>query len=247
MYKKIHNFYLAPDQWHEPYLLKDQEARHLSKVLRIKEGVQVRLINGEGRTGLFIVQSISKNQVLLKPVEFFKFDPPVDRTVLALAWNKSFRRSWMMEKAVELGVWKILLWQARHSQGSIKDARSENWQGKIIAAGKQCENPWLPQLSFLPDGALEVIDTARAIQSKILLWEEETENSLVQCYQDLKPMEKIVVVGPEGGLDPSEVEAFIDAGFQAVSLGPRVLRWETAALAPLYLEMLFNSSNTWKA
>ncbi|MFP4127521.1 MAG: 16S rRNA (uracil(1498)-N(3))-methyltransferase [Desulfonatronovibrio sp.] len=239
MYQKISTFFLEPGKWQEPFILTDAEAHHLARVLRVKPGQKVRLINGQGQTGLFTVQEISKRQVSLSVEETRTWPEPLSKVYLALAWNKSFRRSWLLEKAVELGVWKIILWQARHSQGRTKDAVQDNWQAKMIAGAKQCENPWLPGLEFIHGGIDELIDRSKDLNFKILLWEEENRSMLMDYYQRHRPEEKIIVVGPEGGLAQEEVNSLTESGFTSLSLGPRVLRWETAALAPLFLDMLF--------
>ncbi len=239
MYEKHNTFFLEPGSWREPYILTGTEAHHLARVLRITPGQKVRLMDGRGRTGLFIVKDISRKEVLLSEKEIRLWPRPRSRVYLALAWNKSFRRSWLLEKAVELGAWKIILWQAMHSQGRITDARQDNWQGKMIAGAKQCENPWLPELIFMHNGAEDIINCFADMESKMLLWEEEKEAGFLDHYRKSRPLEKIIVVGPEGGLAREEVDALTGSGFVSLTLGPRVLRWETAALAPLYLDMLF--------
>ncbi len=241
MYHKINTFYLEPDKWQEPFSLSGGEAHHLARVLRVKPGQKIRLINGQGLTGVFTVQEITKRQVSLSVEETRSWPEPLSKVYLALAWNKSFRRSWLLEKAVELGVWKIILWQARHSQGRTRDAVQDNWQAKMIAGAKQCENPWLPGLEFVHGGVDELVHCSRSLDSRILLWEEEDQAMLMDYYQQHRPEEKIIVVGPEGGLAGEEVDSLTRAGFTSLSLGPRVLRWETAALAPLFLDMLFFS------
>jgi 16S rRNA (uracil1498-N3)-methyltransferase len=241
MYTKYETFFLEPELWSEPFTLTGAEARHLSKVLRLTPGKQVRLTDGRGRTGIFTVEDITRTKVFLSAAEIRSWPEPLSKVYLALAWNKSFRRSWLLEKAVELGVWKIILWQARHSQGRTKDAGQGNWQGKMIAAAKQGENPWVPELMFLHGGVRDLLEYAQKVESKVVLWEDEKEKSLIDYYRQQQPLEKIIVVGPEGGLAREEVDALKKSGFDSLSLGPRVLRWETAALAPLYLDMLFFS------
>ena len=240
MYTKYETFFLEPGSWREPFTLTGAEAHHLSKVLRLTPGKQVRLTDGRGRTGIFTVEGITRTKVSLSPGEIRSWPEPRSKVYLALAWNKSFRRSWLLEKAVELGVWQIILWQARHSQGRTKDAGQGNWQGKMIAAAKQGENPWVPKLIFLHGGVHELLEYSTDVESRIVLWEDEKEKSLIDYYrQQQQPEEKIIAVGPEGGLAREEVHALTRSGFESLSLGPRVLRWETAALAPLYLDMLF--------
>lgn len=241
MYQQYSTFFLEPEKWREPFSLTGSEAHHLTRVLRVNRGQKVRLTDGRGRTGIFTVQDISGKEVSLSREEIRSWPEPQSKIYLALAWNKSFRRSWLLEKAVELGAWKIILWQARYSQGRTKDARQDNWQGKMISAAKQGENPWIPELIFLHQGVHDLISCSKDMESRIVLWEEEKEEYLINYYQEQKPLEKIIVVGPEGGLAREEVDALKESGFVSLSLGPRVLRWETAALAPLYLDMLFFS------
>ncbi len=234
----MHTFYLSPEKWRDPYRLEQEEAHHLSRVLRIMPGSRVYLMNGMGRMGIFAVEKCTKKEVLLAPEGIWQEPEPAIRLHLALGWNKSSRRFWLLEKAVELRAWKIIFWSAKNSQGDMDRTRAENWHKRLLAAAKQSRNPWVPELIFIPGGVTELTSYARELPCRIVLWEQERRNNLLDIYLRSKDQERAVVVGPEGGIDPREHQALNAAGFDSATLGPGVLRWETAALSVLCLNML---------
>ncbi len=236
----MHTFYLSHDKWQEPYRLEQEEAHHLSRVLRIMPGSRVYLTDGLGRMGVFVVEKCTNKVVLLAPEKIWQEPEPALRLHLALGWNKSSRRFWLLEKAVELRAWKIIFWSAKNSQGKVDLSRAENWHKKLLAAAKQSRNPWLPGLVFLSGGIDELVSYAREIPAKIVLWEQEKKKNLVDMYLHGLDDEKVVVIGPEGGIDPDEVRELTSSGFISATLGRGVLRWETAALSVLCLDMLLS-------
>jgi len=242
----MHTFYLPPEKWQDPFILEQDEAHHLSRVLRIRPGEEVRLLDGQGRKGVFQVLECSRRQVLLQPQEIDLEQEPASRLHLALSWTKSSRRFWLLEKAVELGAWKIIFWEGRNSQKGMDRADFHNWSKRIRAAAKQCGNPWFPELLFLPGGVRAVADHAREMPERIVLWEQESARTLMDLYREGLSGDRIVVTGPEGGLSAREMQELESAGFIPASLGPRVLRWETAVLCVLSLDMFFrdNTSKT---
>ncbi|MDR2892368.1 MAG: 16S rRNA (uracil(1498)-N(3))-methyltransferase [Deltaproteobacteria bacterium] len=277
----MHNFYLAPDKWHEygesaqssngvvagetsdgsgmayspeaRQILDGPEARHLAKVLRIRPGEEIRLLDGQGRSGRFTVLNLEKNSVELAPLQVEKLPRPGNRCWLAAAYTKAARRSWLLEKSVELEAGGIWFWQAEHSQAKAPEVGKENWQDQLIAGAKQCFNPWLPELRTFPGGARQLADYAAGspvescsayqpnFSRRILLWEDASEDMLL-TEADFAPTpdqpgdgNTLFVMGPEGGLSAGEADLFSQSGFKCVSLGKRILRWETAALLCLGL------------
>lgn len=233
---RLNSFHLPPDQWPDqgPAVLRGAEARHLAKVLRHTPGDTVRLFDGAGREGLFTVAETSKSRVHLDPVEITQHPHRANGLVLALGFNKSSRRGWLLEKSVEFQAGGVAFWQGIRSQGRLPNQPKESWDDKLVQAAKQCGNPWLPQLAVLDGGAEGVTRFAAGFDSPILLWESQQTARLLEPA-DLMRGRTLVVVGPEGGLDDSEAKAFMKAGFKAMTLGDSVLRWETAALHCLSL------------
>jgi len=235
----MHTFYLPPEKWQEPYCLESDEAHHLSRVLRISAGEKIRVLDGRGRLGIFEVRTSSRKEAGLFPENIWRVPKPQTRLHLALGWNKSTRRSWLLEKAVELGVWRLVFWTGKNSQGRMDNASYQNWHKKIVTAAKQSRNPWFPEPVFLSGNVQELVQYARNIPVRIALWEQECQDDLVSLYQAGPEPDRVVAIGPEGGLTQEELQVLMQAGFKPASLGPRVLRWETAALSVLCLDMFF--------
>ncbi len=242
-------FYLAPDNWslqqNHTYLLEDvQEIRHLSNVLRLNKKDEIYIFDGQGRQALCSIEKINKRSVALSVLKELFFPKPDSLAIMALAWSKATRRGFFMEKAVELGVHEVWLWQGEHSQGKLPLKIKEHWQEQCIAAMKQCRNPWLPRIRMLKDGVQELIEESQDIEYKFLPWEKQ-DNIEILCPNLVgKQGKSIYVIGPEGGFSQNEIMNLTTHNFKCVSLGPRVLRCETAALLCLGIHWWSAQLNT---
>ena len=231
-------FYLPPTDWREPYSLQGREAKHAVKVMRLSAGDRVRLMDGRGRSGVFEIEAASKLNLDLKPIEITTHEEPDCRIHLAVGWVKSARRAWLMEKAVELGAWELIFWQGEHSQGRVPTDPKDTWREKLAEAMKQCANPWLPEIIVLPDGAGQLAEYASGFDRRYLLWEgrdPESETRLMNPEKVGVSGDALLVIGPEGGISEHEFRILSDSGFAPVSLGRRILRYETAAITALAL------------
>ncbi len=160
---------------------------------------------------------------------------PRVRSILALAWTKALRRSWLLEKAVELETAGVWFWQAERSQGQLPEEVKEHWQAQCIAGAKQSGAAWLPELRCLPGGLTQLTEQAAACEGRYVLLEDGEQARPLDMSTAGAPGTAVFVLGPEGGFATSEREALHAAGFIAVNLGQRILRWETAALLCLGL------------
>ena len=236
----VRTFFLEPDLWHEPYELDASESHHLTRVLRIREGEDVRVLDGRGREGRFRVLPYKKNAkaVALRLLDEWTYPEPESKVILAAGWTKAARRGWILEKAVEFEASGIWLWQAERSQFPVPSDIKESWQGQLAAGAKQCRNPWLPELRTMPGGVDELIALAEELGCEhrhVLV--ESGHKSVMSLTPDTlgQPGRTLCVVGPEGGFTAQEVEKLTRAGFLPATLGERVLRWETAAVLCLGL------------
>lgn len=241
----MHSFFLAPEHWTAQaqgceLVLQGGEATHLIKVLRLKPGEPALVLDGAGRTALVRVRTVEKRQAVLCVEQITQHPRPASAVVLAAGWGKAARRGWIIEKAVELEAAGLWLWQAERSQFPVPEDIKENWQAQLVAGAKQCQNPWLPELRTLTGGVRELAAAGQGFEHKYLLVEADyAPDAFLDESRLGLPGRTLLVVGPEGGFTPAEVSALRLANFTALSLGERVLRWETAAMMALGL-------NWWK-
>lgn len=230
---RLNSFYLAPASWREPFVLEGEEAHHLTRVLRAKTGDTVRLFDGQGRSGMFRVEDWDKRQVRMARLSEQCTPAPAFPLTLAVGWSKGLRRGYLLEKAVELGAASVWFWQAGRSQGSIPDAGQETWERQLVAAAKQCGTARLPSIRVFPNPE-DLLQAAAGFGARILCWEQEHEN-ILEPAMTLHALGAIAVLGPEGGLLAAEANLFTDAGFRPCTLGPSILRFETAGIYLLSL------------
>ena len=231
----LHSFYLPPDMWQAPFILSGQEAHHLTRVVRVRPGQQVRLFDGEGRFGLFDVLEAGKHNVTLEPCEITTQPRPETRITLAAGFSKALRRGWFLEKAVELEATALWLWQGDYSQASLPEQEKATWKANLVSGAKQCHNPWLPSLVMVHGGVEAIAAQRNAFSSALLLYEGDTDGAMLAKEDLACPGDILVVVGPEGGFSQREATILGDAGIRPVSMGKRILRWETAAILALGL------------
>lgn len=211
-----------------------QTAHHVTQVLRLRPGALIRLFNGHGpEWEAVLLQSRRAGIQLEVGSAVATIDEPSICITLAQGITRNDRMDFILQKAVELGVSRILpLWMQR-SQGRVRGDRLEkrcrHWQGVIISACEQCGRSTLPQLSA-PENYAEWIGTPRSSGHCLML--QPDSNHVIH---DLPPPpgDSIVLVGPEGGLEAEEQQLATAAGFTGIRLGQRILRTETAALSAL--------------
>jgi 16S rRNA (uracil1498-N3)-methyltransferase len=232
---RLNSFHLAPVLWREPFVLDGEEARHLLRVLRARAGDTIRLFDGQGRWGLFRIAETGRKEARLQLIEDHHEPAPASPLTLAVGWSKGLRRGFLLEKAVELGASAVWFWQAGRSQGEVPEAGKEGWDRQLTAAAKQCGSVWLPEIRTF-SGPPDVAEAAAGIASKVLCWERE-QIRLIDPGLLVDAGGCVAVLGPEGGLEEHEAEIFRAAGFLPVSLGPSILRFETAATFILSLHL----------
>ena len=207
-------------------------ARHV-QVLRMQPGDVITLFNGEGGEFDATVTRMGRSDVEVEVGTHHPVEREAVRAVHLLAGiTANERMDWLVEKATELGVASITPLVAERSVLKLKGERAEkklaHWQGVAVAAAEQCGRNRVPVVHAAVTLG-QWLQTAPAGERWVL--------SLSQGTQPLAQMTGSAAVtvlsGPEGGLSPSEEAAALSAGFAPVTLGPRVLRAETAPLAVL--------------
>lgn len=214
--------------------LDSQASTHLVKVLRLKEGAELRLFNGDGCEYLAHITVAGKKNAQVEINEVLSTDSKISFPLhLGQVVSKGDRMDFTIQKATELGITDITpLWSERcdvRLKGERLEKKMEHWKKVAISACEQSGRNHVPTIH----PAMNYQDWANSV---------EAESKLVLHTRDQKPLSEIktpasvaLLVGPEGGITDEEVEFCIQQGFTGLMLGPRVLRTETAALAALSL------------
>ena len=211
--------------------LDDRVSHHLARVLRVKTGDRLSVFNGDGNNYQGAIVSATKHQVsvLIDSVEPADTESSLN-TCLALAVSKGDRFEWAIKKATELGVTSVvpILSQRVDVRRSPErwQKKQEHWQQIVISACEQSGRAVVPEVAA-PTILTQWLSDVEA-DCKLVLDPEATPNALND-----QPASIALLIGPEGGLAPSELTLASENGFSAIRLGPRVLRTETAPLVAL--------------
>jgi 16S rRNA (uracil1498-N3)-methyltransferase len=215
-------------------------ARHV-QVLRLQPGQAITLFNGEGGEWDATITRMGRSDVDVSLGTHHATEREPARAVhLALGMPANERMDWLVEKAAELGAASLQPLHTAHSvlrlSGDRATKKQGHWQSVAVAACEQCGGNQVPTVHAVADFAawLKALPPAGAGELRCLLSLAEGTQPLAQALASAEsPV--LFLSGPEGGLNPNEDALARAAGFVPVTLGPRVLRAETAAIAALAL------------
>lgn len=219
--------------------LTGEHADHLIRVLRARIGQQFDVVVSNDpvqvRSGRIV--SMEKARVVFELAGQVALKPEQQSVKLLLSIFKFDRMEWAIEKAVELGVGTIVPVIASRTQRHLASAatkRIERWRRIVQQAAEQSRREIVPEIA----SPVELKRAVEAAEHGIVLAESEAELSLRGCLQ-CRPSRQILAlaIGPEGGWTSEELALFSVAGWQKASLGPNILRAETAAIAALAIVM----------
>ncbi len=207
-------------------------ARHV-QVLRLQPGAVVTLFNGEGGEYEATVEHMGRSDVRIRVGTHHAIEREARRAShLVVGMPANERMDWLVEKATELGVASIQPVLAERSvlrlKGERADKKRDHWQGIAVAACEQCGRNQIPVVRDV----LPMEQALRQAQGeRLVLSLAPGARSWATAVGGAGPV--TLLSGPEGGLSPAEEQGALAAGFTPVTLGPRVLRAETAPLAVL--------------
>jgi 16S rRNA (uracil1498-N3)-methyltransferase len=214
--------------------LPEAVAHHLF-VVRMQPGDALTLFDGRGGQYRASLLDSGKKRASARVEEHEAVDLELPYAItLAQGLPEGSKMDWIIEKAVELGVAGIVPLAAQRSVVRLSAERAEkrhaHWQGVIVAASEQCGRNRLARLAPLMD--FDRFIAAQDAQPRILFSPRATQ-SLADWARAAGPQAVSLMVGPEGGFNEQEEQTAVRAGTLALSLGPRVLRTETAGLAAI--------------
>lgn len=236
----MHRFYLPPEKWHpDALVLADGEAHHCRNVLRLGRGDKIVIFDGRGRELTAEIVSNEAPETSLRKLHEARTPPLRCRITLGQAIPKGKNMDLIVQKAVEIGAAEIAPILSDRTVVRLDEesamSKQAKWQTVAIEAAKQCGQNWLPTVQpprslsqFFQDHGrfdLQLIGSLQsdAVHLKKILAEYSAEHGD-------RPVSVLMLVGPEGDFTPAELSLARSHGCRPITLGPIVLRVETAAI-----------------
>ena len=230
-------FFVEPEEMQPEFLVLTGENAQHAKVLRLKNGEEVLVCDGQGRECLCTVSDVSPGQISLvvKKRQESESEAAVKVSVY-MAFPKADKLEHVIQKATELGAYEIVAFPSarcvsRPDEKSLKK-KLERWQKIAASAAEQSGRGRIPQVVTV-GSYREALERAAQADKAILFYENERATTLRMAMEAGTYETVSLLTGPEGGLEEKEVQQAQEAGLQVCTLGKRILRCETAPLCAL--------------
>ncbi len=215
--------------------LSPEESAHVARVLRMKPGARVQLIAAER---LYEAELIDDNErgAIVRVLSALPSPESGTRITLVQGLPKADKLEWMIQKATELGCWELWPVEMERSVariGKADERKRERYARIALEAAKQSGRAHVPQVR--PASTLtDALPKLAGFDAVLVAWEEADGLLLSEAVRRVEsPRDLALVIGPEGGIAPGEIERLRAVGAACVTLGPRILRTETAGLCGL--------------
>lgn len=210
---------------------------HISKVMRFRVGTKLVCVDGKGHDYLSEITQITKQAVHCKVLKIMPSQgEPKTQLIVAQALPKGERWDWVLQKGTELGVTQFIPFTSERTVVKVHPEKvakkRERWQRIVKEAAEQSGRGIIPEVSR-PISWSELLSYLEKTETAWIAYEKGGK-SLQSCMQQLSTSNQIVlIIGPEGGFSEQEIESAVHAGAIPITLGPRILRTETASLVAL--------------
>jgi len=227
------SFYVDPKHVSKDELLfSEDETHHLGKVRRKKKGENIWAIDGKGSAYEVQIMSIEKNRARAKIIQTRRLiGEPVTEVTLAQSLLKGERFDWLIEKATEIGIRRIIPIHCEHSETIAAPQKYARWKRVAMAAMKQSGRCILPEIT-IARSFHEILPLGSDCHHRLIAHATQGSTPLT-ISKRAGPITKpkaILLIGPEGGFTDHEIEQSQEHGFRPISLGSRRLRSETAGI-----------------
>src|SRR5918996_2676857 len=239
----MHRFYIAPENWDPRVIaLRGSEAHHARNVLRMQPADKLVLFNGKGRELTAEIVNVAEDEIRLRKLHESETAPLRCRIVLGQAIPKGKNMDLIVQKAVEIGAAEIApiisdrtIVQLDSESASQKQTK---WQQIAIEAAKQCGQNWLPRV-HAPRKLAEFFDATTpntGFDLRLIGSLQPDAQRLKKILADYssehqeRPQSVLMLIGPEGDFTPAELALARRNGCRPITLGPIILRVETAAI-----------------
>ena len=214
--------------------LTGDEGRHAVSVKRTSVGEQIELVDGHGTRAVITVTGVSGKDQLVGVVDCVANEPVPRPTVTVIqALPKAARSELTVDLLTQAGVDVIVPWQAGRSVanwGKKQDKGLAKWRAAARAAAKQSRRSRIPEITPVAD-QVAVVALIQAAPLALMLHEDATGKITDQPVAQVDSV--VLIIGPEGGISPAELDVFTTAGAHPVRLGPEVLRTASAGMVAL--------------
>ena len=209
--------------------LTSEQSHYLSNVMRCKNGDEIKCFNSEDGEFICRIVDLNKRETVIEPLEQIRRPIKESDIWLLFVPLKKDKTDFVIEKAVELGVSKIL--PVISSRANVKQIKTDRYLSQATEAAEQCGRLSVPTIAD-PQDLFAVLDSWDKSRDLYFMDERRQGYSVLQAFT--QAAKGAVLIGPEGGFSDTEAEKINQKSFvKNVSLGPRILRAETAALAAL--------------
>lgn len=232
----MHRFFI-PQLYAAEMVIKDVDAKHISKVLRMQPGDKIQIVSDDGVTAIAEIVSLQADNVVVKCLEkLAESHEPSVKITLAQGLAKGEKMDFIIQKAVEMGASSVVPVAMEHSvvrlEGAKADKKVERWQKIAEAAAKQSKRDIIPQVQAVQ--TMQQMLANNDLLHKIIAYECEDRLGLKTALQSCDNLQELLlIIGPEGGISEFELELARKNGAVPVSLGKRILRAETAGVVAL--------------
>lgn len=233
----MHRFFALP-QNESLIKITNEDAKHISKVLRLNIGENVIVCDGKGTDYICAISSIDKNEVLLDIKEkYANLAEPKTKITLYQGIPKAGKMEYIIQKCTELGAFGFVPVAFNRCVAKMEnESKIERLAKVAYEASKQCGRGIVPkvsnQLSFK-----QLLNALVKHELVVVPYESEENLSLKDALKETKANDIAVIIGPEGGFEKEEIDAFTKIGAKIVTLGKRILRTETAGMATITMIM----------
>ncbi|NLC70032.1 MAG: 16S rRNA (uracil(1498)-N(3))-methyltransferase [Desulfuromonadaceae bacterium] len=215
----------------EKIVLEGDPFHHLFRVLRMKSGEEVLLLDGHGGCCRCRIVTVEKKYACLAVLQRWREEETVVPIRLIQGLPKADKFEFILQKGTEVGVSVFSPVMMERSVpllgGENADRRFSRWRRIVEEAARQCQRPFVPEIQ--PPADLAQALRAGDEELRLICWQEGTRG-LKEVLSHFRPAGVAVLIGPEGGFGAGEMDLAREIGFTPVSLGPRILRTETAGI-----------------
>ena len=236
----MHRFFTPPEYISdEKVIMRGSDVAHIRTVLRLKRGDRIQVLDGRGNCYTVILTHVGRDTIessINSKDDANNCESPL-KICLGQGMVKGTGFDSIVRKSVELGVDKVVPVRTNRciSKLSREDLpkKIDRWKRIAAEASKQCSRSRVPEIGPKPISVKEFCLVNQYCDLKLIFWEEEVTIRIKDLFNKKKFKSAAILIGPEGGFSAEEVESSKKYGFQSISLGPRLLRTDTAPIAAI--------------